>query len=343
MRSWLKEDHGPAVVPFKQSPELRSPNHGDGTNLTHNQDPTVRSSKQKLERLGCQVFFPDSRTKELLDRESNKSTNEKMDRNAVDWGQLAGYYEQKQTIEDSLLLPLMRPEVYDEIARGTREQYQSNRPRAVLFVGPPGTGKTTSAKVIASQASVPLVYIPLEALVSKWYGESEKRLADALQAADGFPEGCIIFLDELDSLATTRGSEMHEATRRILGVLLRHIDGFDSKKRSIVVGATNRPQDLDPALRSRFSTIVPFELPGEEYRVAILKKYAQHLKDSEIQALAAATPGMAGRDLKDCCEQAERIWAAAIIRGEVLSGELPPLNVYLKAAKARMKEMADSD
>lgn len=331
MESWLRGQDESETLPFKRPPELPQKG-GRSSALADEQDPAVRSSIRKLEQLGCQVFLP---SKEL-DKESDKYTSKNP---VVDWGQLAGYNEQKQTIEESLLLPLMRPEVYDEVARGTRDHFQSNRPRAVLFVGPPGTGKTTSARVISSQACVPLVYIPLEALVSKWYGESEKSLASALEAADGFPEGCIIFLDELDSLATTRSGEMHEATRRILGVLLRHIDGFDSKKRSIVVGATNRPQDLDPALRSRFSTIISFELPGEEYRRAILRKYAHHLKDAEIQALASATPGMAGRDLKDLCEQAERIWAAAIIRGEASSGGLPPLNVYLKAARARLKEM----
>ena len=81
---------------------------------------------------------------------------------------IAGYESQKRQIEDCLLYPLLKPEVYSRLAEGTRVSYQSNRPRGVLFEGPPGTGKTTSAKVISSQASVPLIYVPLEAVLSKW-------------------------------------------------------------------------------------------------------------------------------------------------------------------------------
>ncbi|KAL4435935.1 hypothetical protein ABPG77_000697 [Micractinium sp. CCAP 211/92] len=283
----------------------------------------VEVAARKLEKLGAQVFV-----------------HGKQD-SAVDWGILAGYEEQKRQIEDSLLLALLHPEVYNEIAQGTRRQFASNRPRAVLFEGPPGTGKTTSARIIASQAAVPLVYIPLEAVVSKWYGESEKMLADMLSSAGSFPDGCIIFIDELDALATSRSSEMHEATRRVLGVLLRHLDGFDSThKRTVVIGATNRKQDLDPALISRFSTSVNFGLPSESCRADILRQYARHLEDAELLAVAGATPGMAGRDLKDVCEQAERRWASKIIRGQAPKGQLPPASEYLDAARQRLREMA---
>lgn len=147
-----------------------------------------------------------------------------------------------------MLLALLHPDVYDEVAKGTRQRESgSTRPRAVLFQGPPGCGKTTSAKcaqlmapfshlhrqmqkssmpchavpsglkhkralfaclhfrVIASQAAVPLVYVPLEAVASKWYGESERNLSEIFKAAEDLG-GAIIFLDEIDSLATQRRS-----------------------------------------------------------------------------------------------------------------------------------------
>ena len=85
---------------------------------------------------------------------------------------LAGYESQKRDIEDTVLMALSHQEIYDKIAKGTRMYYESNRPKAVLFEGPPGTGKTSSAKIIASKIGVPLVYMPLESIMSKWYGES---------------------------------------------------------------------------------------------------------------------------------------------------------------------------
>lgn len=303
-------------------------------------DKAMDAALRKLRDMGCQVFLPHSTVTDIEKNEKTKDNESKPKTSVVDWGPLAGYNEQKRAIEDCLLLPLVRPEVYDGVARGTREKFAPNRPRAVLFVGPPGTGKTSSARVIASQAAVPLVYIPLESLGSKWYGESEKKLAEALAAADSLPEGCIIFLDELDALATSRSGDMHEATRRLLGVLLRHMDGFDTSKRSVIVGATNRAQDLDNALLSRFSAVVEFGLPDETCRRDILKTYAKNLKEVELLAVAAATPGMAGRDLRDICEQAERKWAAKIIRGQALEGSYPPVKEYLEAANARLVEMA---
>lgn len=94
-------------------------------------------------------------------------------------------------------------------------------------------------------------------------------------------------------------------------------------------------QDLDPALLSRFDTSVKFDLPDEPCRTAILKQYARHLQDTDIRQLAAATPRMSGRDLRDVCEQTERRWASKVIRGEVPEGQLPPTQEYLDSAKGR--------
>jgi len=201
-------------------------------------DEAMEQLVKTLEERGIRTYLP------AKDDGDSGGPGEK-DSTHVDWRGLAGYESQKRQIEENLLLPLRRPEVFDDIARKTRTHYASNRPRALLFTGPPGTGKTSSARVISRAAGVPLCYVPLEAIASKWYGESEKKLAEALEMIDsGFPNGAVIFIDELDSLATTRGNDMHEATRRMLGVLLRYLDGFDQNKRAVVVGATNVPGDL---------------------------------------------------------------------------------------------------
>jgi SpoVK/Ycf46/Vps4 family AAA+-type ATPase len=97
-------------------------------------------------------------------------------------------------------LALSFPEVYDEISRHTRVKNEPNRPKAVLFEGPPGTGKTTSARIIANQVRIPLVYMPIESILSKYYGESEKRFAEVWDACIELGK-CIIFIDEIDAIA----------------------------------------------------------------------------------------------------------------------------------------------
>lgn len=287
------------------------------------EDRSANEAKAKLEKLGAQVHYGHGATK-----------GEDV------WAKLAGYEEQKREIEDTVLLSLTRPEVYEKIARETRKMYETNRPRAILFEGPPGTGKTTSARAIADQALVPLVYIPLEALGSKYYGEAEKQLSEALKCAETIGkscEGCLLFLDEIDSLATSRASDVHEVTRRQLGVLLRHLDGFVKEKRSVVIAATNRKGDLDPALTSRFDSIVHFGLPDGVTRSKILRSFAQHLQDRDIDRLSSLTEGMSGRDLRDICENAERRWASKTIRGVVSEGTLPTFSEYEESIALRRK------
>ena len=189
-----------------------------------------------------------------------------------------------------------------------------------------------------------LIYVPLEAVASKYYGESERLLSQVFQLCDRL-EGAVVFLDEVDALAQTRGGEMHEATRRLLSVLLRRIDGLDSRGRTVVVAATNRKQDLDPALVSRFDAAIEFGLPTEQCRGDIMGCYAKHLSREELATVAAATAGMSGRDLRDVAETTERRWASKIIRGVVGAGKkgaglggkqpLPPLEEYLASARSR--------
>ena len=115
-------------------------------------------------------------------------------------------------------------------------------------------------QLIGVSVIIPLIYMPLEAIMSKFYGESENKLAEIFEAAQAMGK-CILFIDEIDSLATSREAGLHEATRRILSTLLRKIDGFESDGEVLVVCATNRKKDLDPALVSRIDLSVRFDLP----------------------------------------------------------------------------------
>ncbi|XP_042026169.1 probable spastin homolog spas-1 isoform X2 [Salvia splendens] len=283
------------------------------------QVPAVDKTISNLEGMGVKIY-------------GLKSPNLEDPNADISWDNIAGYDNQKREIEDTILLALKSPEVYDDIARGTRCKFETNRPRAVLFEGPPGTGKTSCARVIANQAKVPLLYVPLEIVMSKYYGESERLLGKVFSLANELQEGAIIFLDEVDSLATTRDSDIHEATRRLLSVLLRQIDGFEQEKKVVVIAATNRKQDLDPALLSRFDSMITFAIPDQQTREAIVTQYAKHLTTSEIAELARATEEMSGRDIRDVCQQAERQWASK--KNEEQSS-LPPLREYIESAVKR--------
>ncbi|XVF87795.1 hypothetical protein PTKIN_Ptkin18bG0149600 [Pterospermum kingtungense] len=290
----------------------------------------AQKSIASLEAMGVRIYGLDA-------SHQNNSYSE------ISWDNIAGYDRQKQEIEDTILLAINSPQVYDDIARGTRRKFESNRPRAVLFEGPPGTGKTSCARVIANQAGVPLLYVPLEIVVSKYYGESERLLGQVFSLANQLPNGAIIFLDEVDAFAIARDGEIHEATRRILSVLLRQIDGFEQDKKVVVIAATNRKQDLDPALISRFDSMIAFDLPDEQNRREIAVQYAKHLTESELVELARATDEMSGRDIRDACQQAERSWASKLIRGQAANDEgkqsLPPLEEYIKSAMNRRKAL----
>ncbi|KAJ1280976.1 hypothetical protein BS78_04G273500 [Paspalum vaginatum] len=291
--------------------------------------PSIEKIVSDLEAMGVRVYGFDETSSVPMD-------------GTVVWENLAGYEPQKREIEDTILLALQSPEVYDDIARGTRCKFETNRPRAVLFEGPPG--KTSSARVIAKQAGVPLLYVPLEVVMSKYYGESERLLGSVFSLANDLPDGGIIFLDEVDSFAMARDGEMHEATRRILSVILRQIDGFEQDRRVVVIAATNRKEDLDPALISRFDSIICFGLPDQHTRAEIAAQYAKHLTRSELVQFSLATEEMSGRDIRDVCQQAERHWASKLIRGQVPKDEkgepsLPPIAEYISCAEQRRKSL----
>jgi SpoVK/Ycf46/Vps4 family AAA+-type ATPase len=204
-----------------------------------------------------------------------------------------------------------------------------------------------------------MIHVPLEAVVSKWFGESEKLVAKFYQfgsqlAEEGGYSGFILFVDEIDSLVSSRDmGSPHEASRRILSVLLRHIDGGlsgsegqvksgrDSQAPTgMLICATNRPQDLDSAFLNRVDSSIYFGLPDIESRKSILKMYAKHLTDSELAEIAESTVGLSGRNLKDLCQSAERFWASSIIRKSPNANDIspPPVTVYLSEAKKKVQQ-----
>lgn len=255
---------------------------------------------------------------------------------AKSWDELGGYERQKRDIEDTILLALTHPDVYDQISRGTRAKFERNRPKTVLFEGPPGTGKTTSAKIIASQVNVPLIYVPAEAVLSKWFGESEKSLATLFEKCAQLGKA-IIFIDEVDAIAVSRDSEqLHEVSRRLVSTLLRKLDSFESDNDLLLICATNRKEKLDPALLSRVDLSIKFDLPDHFARREIFKRYAKHLPEPDLDRLAKASEGLSGRGILETCKDVERRWASLTIREEAGSA-LPDAESYASSLQDRIR------
>jgi ATP-dependent 26S proteasome regulatory subunit len=301
-----------------------------------------RGSLNELESMGVQVFDPST-----VPSKSGR----------VNWSSLAGYDKVKSQVEESVILGLKHPSLFEKIARKTRSGYgKSNKPKVVLFEGPPGTGKSSTARIIAHETNVPMIHVPLESVVSKWFGESEKQIGRIYELArnvarDQGASSVIIFIDEIDSLVSSRDiGTPHEASKRILSVMLRQIDGFNTEEnqgsvRCTLICATNRKKDLDKAFLSRVDSSIHFGLPSEDCRAKILKLYARHLTDEQVRQIASITDGLSGRNLKDLCQAAERHWAAEFIRGlhdNVRDDDIdvtpPPAEVYIQAAKEKFSQ-----
>jgi SpoVK/Ycf46/Vps4 family AAA+-type ATPase len=257
------------------------------------------------------------------------------------WERLGGYVETKRVVETTVVSPFLHAEVFQKVAQLARGKPSSNIPRAVLFEGPPGCGKTTTARVLANVSKAPLVYLPIESVMSMYFGESERRLAEVFAESDRFAR-CILFLDEIDALAGSRDKFMHEATRRVLSVLLRNLQGIARSENVLVIGATNRAEDLDRALVSRFNRVVRFELPNSKERVEIFRLYAGHLANEHLEAIAENSQGKSGRDIEDICGDAERRWAHQLI-AEGAPPSPPPFDRYVEALASKRQVAAEPD
>ncbi|KAJ1943936.1 Fidgetin-like protein 1, partial [Linderina pennispora] len=243
----------------------------------------------------------DERLKNIEPRMIEAIENEILtDTQGVSWDDIAGLQQAKKAVQMAVIYPLLKPELF----QGIRAP-----PKGLLLFGPPGTGKTLIGRCIASQAGATFVNISASSLTSKWIGEGEKMVR-ALFAVARVRQPTVIFIDEIDSLLTQRTDGEQEATRRIKTEFLVQLDGCGSSNedRIILLGATNRPHELDEAARRRFPKRLYVPLPDRDGRRTIvrnlMRKQTHDLTDQQLEQICDQTDGFSGADMDSLCREA---------------------------------------
>jgi len=277
----------------------------DPTNQRGSTDPTaVLKAKivQSLRKSGRSLKLSEFRTNKYED--SLLDTVKLPDQLSVSFDDIGGLEEQKQSIMETILLPLGCPELF---SNDDNFSDLCHPPNGILFYGPPGTGKTMTAKAIAKTAKSTFMDIKMSKVTSKWYGETGKYVCAVFSLARKLAP-TILFIDEVDAFLGIRGKfSEHAVDSQIKALFLSLWDGLDVTNGVIVLGATNRPFDVDPAVLRRLPRQYKFPIPEESSRFKILKKILSNVPvDSSINIaeLAKITVDYTGSDLKEVCKHA---------------------------------------
>jgi transitional endoplasmic reticulum ATPase len=218
----------------------------------------------------------------------------------VNYEDIGGLRNEIQKVREMIELPMRHPEIFDRIG--------IEAPRGVLLFGSPGTGKTLLAKAVANETNANFYSIGGPEIMSKFYGESEERLRDTFkQAQENAPS--IIFIDEIDSIAPKREEVSGDVEKRVVSQLLTLMDGLQSRGKVVVIGATNRPDALDPALRrpGRFDREIEIGIPDQTGRLEILEIHTRGMpltEDVSLNSISKITHGFVGADLESVCREA---------------------------------------
>ena len=240
----------------------------------------------------------DDQTKILLSPKSHKELEE-LERTRVTYEDIGGLEEEIQRIREMIELPLKHPELFKRIG--------IEPPKGVLLHGPPGTGKTLLARAVAYETDAHFITISGPEIMSKFYGQSEENLRKKFEEAKEMAPS-IIFIDELDSIAPKRGEVTGEVERRVVAQLLSLLDGLERRGEIIVIGATNRVNDIDPALRrpGRFDREIVIGVPDTDGRHEILLIHTRGMPlngDVDLKLIAERTHGFVGADVEALCKE----------------------------------------
>jgi transitional endoplasmic reticulum ATPase len=218
----------------------------------------------------------------------------------VTYEDIGGLKNEVQKVREMIELPLRHPEIFERIG--------IDAPKGVLLHGPPGTGKTLLAKAVASETNANFYSIGGPEIMSKFYGESEEKLREIFkEAQENAPS--IIFIDEIDSIAPKREEVSGDVEKRIVSQLLTLMDGISSRGKIVVIGATNRPNAIDPALRrpGRFDREIEIGIPDEKGRLDVLLIHTRGMpltEDVDLASIARITHGFVGADLQALSKEA---------------------------------------
>lgn len=248
----------------------------------------------------------------------------------VSWDDIGGLEDVKLELQELVQYPVEYPELY--------EKFGQQPSKGVLFYGPPGCGKTLLAKAIANECQANFISVKGPELLTMWFGESEANVRNIFDKARGAAP-CVLFFDELDSIAKSRGSGMGDAggaSDRVINQILTEMDGMGKKKNVFIIGATNRPDILDPAIMrpGRLDQLVYIPLPDEPGRLSILKAATRKsplAADINLDALAKVTSGFSGADLAEICQRAAKL----AIRESIAKA--------IEKKKARQETMSDEE
>ncbi|HIE19353.1 TPA: AAA family ATPase [Candidatus Bathyarchaeota archaeon] len=263
---------------------------------------------------------------------------------------IGGLKEEIQRLREMVELPMRHPEIFQRLG--------IDPPKGVLLHGPPGCGKTLLARAVANESDANFFSINGPEIMSKFYGESEARLREIFQQAEN-NSPAIIFIDELDAIAPKREEVTGEVERRVVAQLLALLDGLTGRGNVIVIGATNRPNALDPALRrpGRFDREIEIGIPDKQGRYEILQIHTRGMplaEDVDLKKLADMTHGYTGADLAALCrETAMKALRRYLPEIDLEQERIPPnvlekmevkmedfINGYREIAPTAMREVA---